>query len=361
MKNFFYVLLICPLLSYAQNDRMLMPIKNFTVGLHYASIFAHSEEVQNTRGANPVGVEFLYTIQKRAEKDWQVCNCYLNQGLGLNYFNYDNKILGHSLSLLYNFEPHFKLSKDLNLILSVNSGLSYLSNPYDINNNPTNRSYSLPLSIYVGLGTGLQYRVNHKLQIGILGHYLHISNGGIKDPNKGINWPSANIRLVYSANSNNLPDYQKSKLEVIKKNRFDVGLFVSSKTLEVGDKERFLIYGLNTTYSRQVSNLNALSLGVELIYDNATKERLSRLNESKNSSRSGLLIGHEFLLGKFIFSQQLGYYLYIDTKFFNHIYQRWGISYTAKNNFALGVNLLAHAQVANFLDFRITYNLFHKK
>ncbi len=361
MKKLFYLFLTCPLINFAQNEQLHLPIKNLTFSVHYASIFAHSEAVQNTKGANPVGIEFLYTKQRRAEKDWQVCNCYLNQGLGVNYFNYDNKILGHSFNVFYNFEPQFKLAKKLSLLLSVNAGLSFLTNPYDKNTNAANQSYSLPVSIYVGLGPGLQYRLNNKWQMGFLGHFLHVSNGGIKDPNKGVNWPSANIRLVYSPNTNDFPNYQKKDISVSKNQRLDIGLFTSSKTVEVGEKDRFFIYGLHATYSKQISNLNAITIGNELIIDNATEEKLRRQNQNKSSMRNGLLVGHEFLLGKFVFSQQLGYYLFNETRFFNDLYHRWGINYYTKSNIALGANLLAHAQAANFFDFRITYNLLKRK
>jgi hypothetical protein len=348
------------LVLFGQTNSFTHPVKNFGVSLHYASIFAHSEDVQNTQGANPVGIEFLFTKQKRTEKDWQICNCYLNQGFGANYFNFDNGILGHSVNLFYNFEPQFKLSKKLNFVLSVNGGLSFLSNPYNKNSNPANQSYSLPISAYVGLGPGFQLRLNDKLQLGLLGHYLHVSNGGIKDPNKGVNWPSLNLRLIYSPNLNTLPDFQKSESNVIKKNRLDVGFFASSKTIEAGEKDRFLIYGLQVNFSKQASNLNALTIGNEVIIDHVTRERLVRSNLNNSFVRNGILVGHEFLLGNFIFSQQLGYYLFNDTRFFNQIYHRWGLNYRTKNNLMLGINLLAHAQVANFLDFRITWRLFEK-
>ncbi len=350
-----YLCLVFGLKCFSQPQELLN-LKGFTLGSHYGFIFAHSEDVQNTAGANPNGVELIYTTQNLTEKSWQNCNCFLNTGFGINYFDFDNAVLGKAASIFYNFEPQFKLTKKSKLLFDAYGGLSFLSNPYHANSNPTNRSYSLPISIYVGLGVGVQYAFTKQFQLSLVGNYLHISNGGIKDPNKGINWPTANIRLTYNPAHNELPNFTKKNASYLKQKRFDIGTFISSKTVAIGEKERFLIYGLNANYSHQIGRINALTLGNELIIDNALKENLKRNNLDKSNLRYGLTLGHEFLLGNFIFSQQLGYYLFNESTYFSNVYHRWGLLYKTKSNLNMGVNLLAHAQVANFIDFRVVYS-----
>ncbi|MBJ7428044.1 MAG: acyloxyacyl hydrolase, partial [Bacteroidia bacterium] len=351
----YIITLVCFIISCSviaqQKDSSFL--KGYSIGTHYGFIFAHSEDVQNTAGANPFGVELIYSKQNITEKTWQQCNCFLNTGVGVNYFNFDNDVLGKAASVFYIFEPQFKLTSKTKFLLDAFGGLSYLTNPYDKNTNPNNRSYSLPVSIYVGLGVGLQYAFAKQWQIGFTGNYLHISNGGIKDPNKGINWPTANLRLTYNPTTNQLPDFRKKNTVYSKQKRFDIGVFMSSKTTAIGQKERFLIYGVNANYSRQVGRINALTFGNELIIDNALKENLRRDGSNKSNIRYGLTFGHEFLLGNFIFSQQLGYYAFNESTYFSNFYHRWGLLYKTKSNLNLGINLLAHAQVANFIDFRV--------
>jgi hypothetical protein len=86
------------------------------------------------------------------------------------------------------------------------------------------------------------------------------------------------------------------------------------------------------------------------------KENLRRDGSNKSNIRYGLTFGHEFLLGNFIFSQQLGYYAFNESAYFSNMYHRWGLLYKTKSNLNMGVNLLAHAQVANFIDFRVVYS-----
>lgn len=362
MKKLILLLFFSTQLVFAQQDSLLkVKLTTISSSIHYASIFAHSKSVQNTAGSNPVGLEIIYANQSREESMWQKCHCFLNTGFGLNYFDFDNKVLGKALSLFYLIEPQFKLSPRLKFLVAGYGGFSYLSNPYNSTKNPTNMSYSLPYSAYVGLGLGLQYLIHPRWQVALLGNFLHVSNGGIKDPNKGINWPSLNIRASYSLTNNSLPSYNKKNNQNIRFNRFDIGVLVSSKTVAVGEKERFLIWGAYGLHSWQVSSINALTLGTEFIVDYALKERLQRANLDRSYFRSGLLIGHEFLLGKFVFSQQLGYYLFNEAPYFTSLYHKWGINYYTNSGLYLGTQLLVHRQVANFIDFRIGYSFKREK
>ncbi|MFO7658430.1 MAG: hypothetical protein R6W78_15340, partial [Bacteroidales bacterium] len=65
-----------------------------------------------------------------------------------------------------------------------------------------------------------------------------------------------------------------------------------------------------------------------------------------------LLAGHELILGRFNFYQQLGVYIYSPFIRKDPVYQRYGLNFNiTKNNF-VGISIKAHRQVADFLDFR---------
>jgi hypothetical protein len=69
-----------------------------------------------------------------------------------------------------------------------------------------------------------------------------------------------------------------------------------------------------------------------------------------------LVDGHEFLLGKFIFSQQIGYYLYKPAPYDRDWFHRWGIMAKVNKHWWAGFNLKAHLQVADFIDVRVIYS-----
>lgn len=352
----FFLLVLLSFRIYAQQTNNQIPLKGFTASFHYGSIYAQNEYVKNTEGAKPIGIELLYTKQLRDEKSWHHNRSYYNSGIGLNYFNYNNAILGQSATIFYVFEPQIKLGKKLKLLASTHLGLTFLTNPHRSTGNRTNLSYSLPISFYIAFGTGVQYPLNKNWQLGFLGQFIHISNGGSQEPNRGINLPTLNVRLTYNPLDNKLDDFVKKPYKYKAKTRLDIGVYGSNKNLGVNENERFFIFGTYANFSKQVAHMYALTGGIEILTDKVTEERLKRENLNKSNIRSGLLIGHEILFGRFVGSLQLGYYLYNDTKYFNEFYQRGGISYYTKSNIAFGFSLFTHMNIPNFMDLRLLYS-----
>ena len=353
----YFLILSCPFSINAQTDNNQAKLPYFTASLYSASTFKLDKSANDLNVSYPYGIELQYTKQLRDEKKWQQNACYFNSGMGVNYFNYNNALLGQSMAIFYVFEPQVKLGKKLKMIGSANLGLTFLSNPYNKDKNTTNSYYSLPVSAYLAFGTGLEYPLNKNLQLSLLAKFIHISNGGTQEPNKGINMAALNVRLSYNPIDNRLDKFTRKPEKLILKNRLDVGLYASNKNIAVNEPTRCFIFGAMANYSKQVSSINALTGGIEIIADQVTQARLQRDQLDKSSMRLGLLVGHEFLFGKFSVNQQLGYYLFNDTKYFNTLYQRIGVSYYTPAHFSIGFSVLTHTTIPNFTDLRLTYYL----
>ena len=332
------------------------------LGVQHGFIFAHSEAVQNTKGARPTGVEAILSWQRTDSIPWNLCNCYPRKGLLLSYYNYDTKILGKSLTAAYFLEPVYKLSDRTFFSFRGAGGVSYLTNPFDSVLNPANQSYSTTMSVYLLVGVGLWYKLGEKWWLNSSANYQHESNGGMKEPNKGINWPTAGITISYQPKSG---DYFKGsrlteKFWKNKNMRWDAALFgVARRTQTDNGSRRKALVGFTTNTSKQVGRINAITAGAEIYKDAKLYYRLKNDSIDASSVKAGLLAGHEFLLGKFIFSQQLGVYVFDQTPYYDRLYHRWGLVYNISNSIGAGINLKAHKQVAEFADFRFIYRFHH--
>jgi hypothetical protein len=367
-----FVLTILTLTCTAQYDSSaIIPHRKkqkniFSIGMgaQYGFIFAHSPEVENTKGARPAGIEFNLSWQKYDAATWNLCNCFPRKGIVLAYYDYNTAILGKSYSAAYFLEPVYRLRKNTFFSFKAVAGLSYLTNPFDSIQNPTNRSYSTHLSGYLLVGLGLWFRLHDRWWLNTTINYQHESNGGLRQPNKGINWPTAGIAISYLRNPQ--PYYTgvrtKEKYWKDKPIRWDASLFgIAKRTLDAnGNSRRRLLLGFNGQGSKQVGRINALTAGAEIFSDGALRMQLQLDSVNASAVRAGLLAGHEFLLGKFIFSQQLGVYVFNPTARFDQIYHRWGIQYLSNNYWGVGARLLAHRHVADFVDLRVIYS-WHKK
>ncbi|MCY2687642.1 acyloxyacyl hydrolase [Salinimicrobium sp. TH3] len=329
------------------------------LGVQHGFIFAHSEEVQNTKGARPTGIETIISWQRNDSAAYALCLCYPRQGLLLAYYDYDVDVLGKSGTAAYFLEPTYRISDGVFFSFKGAAGISYLSNPYDSITNPGNQSYSTHLSFYltVGVGTWVQLSDQWWLNPGV--NYQHISNGGKREPNKGINWPSAGIAVSYQPTTR--PWYTGTRTtEKFWRNyptRYDLSLLgtVRRGYDDAGDRKRYVLAGLAVQAGRQVGRISMLTLGAEAYHDEELEEKLRRDGLDASAEKAGLMLGHEFLLGRFQFSQRLGVYVFDQTPYYDPIFHRWGLQYRINRHLSTGFNLLAHRHVAEVIDFRLTY------
>ena len=331
------------------------------VGIQHGFIFAHSEAVQNTSGANPTGIEISLAWQRNDSATWALCNCYPRKGLLLSYYDYDTKILGKGFTAAYFLEPTYRVSKNILFSFIGSAGISWLTNPFDSISNPTNQSYSQYLNGYLRVGIGLWFKLNDQWWLNGSINYHHESNGGMKRPNKGINWPTGGIALSYQKKSR--PFYighrTNEKFWKYHSLRWDAGFFGIPRrtTDDDGNRIHKLLVGANIQAAKQVGRINALTFGTELYHDEELRLRLKRDSLDVTALKAGILVGHEFILGKFLFSQRLGYSVLDQTPYYDKLYHRWGLHYRINHHIGVGFNLQAHRQVADYVDLRFTYSM----
>jgi hypothetical protein len=132
---------------------------------------------------------------------------------------------------------------------------------------------------------------------------------------------------------------------------------IVTKVVDEDRKERFFpLAGVELLASKQIGSLSALSLGTEIFTDpgHALQTRVEK-SVRVSPVRAGFLFGHEFLLGKFIFSQRMGIY-YFSQMPYDRVYHRWALIYKINEHWGTGFSLLAHRQVANFFNVKAVYS-----
>jgi hypothetical protein len=339
----------------------LPPLFSIGMGLQHGFIFAHSPAVENTKGAHPTGLELALSWQRNDADTWELCNCFPRKGLLLAYYDYDSRILGKSYTAGYFLEPVYKISRHSYFSFRGVAGASYLSNPFDSIANPTNMSYSTSLSAYLLVGAGIWFPVGKQLWFNASINYQHESNGGLRQPNKGINWPTAGILVSYQPV--NRP-YQtairsKEKYWLRQPLRTDISFFTMGKRgIDAsGNSKRLPLIGMGVQIAKQVGRINNITIGAEIYRDASLKARLEQENIAASAIKAGVSAGHEFILGKFLFSQRVGIYVFDETPYYDLLFHRWGLQYRVTNQIGIGFNLQAHRQVADYVDLRVSYTV----
>ena len=325
---------------------------------HAGYVLIHSRDLRPIEDSYPMGLEVDFAWHKISQKAWESCMCYPKLGFALTYWDYDNpEVLGQGVTGMFYIEPVFNTKGWVNYSVRMALGLSYQNKPYDPVENPNNLSYSTYLAFPLQLGGSAHFRVHPRWLLNTTLVYNHFSNGGVRQPNKGINWPSIGVGVSYYLNDFEFK--KRAEVDWRKKGppqkRLDITLFTSYEE----PKENLFLFspGLEVKWSRQFARLNAYTLGGEVMYDNGTGYVLDQLDDNTSPFLAGLAIGHEFLLGKFLFSQQFGAYLYNPNPDLPAVYQRYGLMFRINPRFSAGISLKAHGHVANFLDARVGISL----
>lgn len=345
--------------SFSQDTNdSISSVKLVGLKLHKGSVLIHSRDLRPIEDSYPTGVELDLAWHKISQKAWESCHCYPKLGVALTYWDYDNKeVLGQGVTGLFYIEPVFNTRGWVNYSIRAGFGLSYQNNPFDSITNPNNLSYSTEVGFPLQLGGTAHFRLKQRWLLNASLMYNHISNGGVRKPNKGINWPSIGLGVSYY-----LKEFEFKERAITNwrdlgppQQRLDFTVFMAYE--EPRENLFLLSPGVEIKWSKQFARVNAYTLGGELMYDNGTGYVLETLGEEPNSIKAGLAVGHEFLLGKFLFSQQFGAYLSNPNPEHPGVYQRYGLVFRINKTLSAGINLKAHGHVANFLDFRVGISL----
>ncbi|MCU0447337.1 MAG: acyloxyacyl hydrolase [Microscillaceae bacterium] len=332
---------------------------NLGIRGHYGFIISHSPELKSNAQSQPWGLELDWSRHLNNEKSWQIFGCYPRVGLTASFINFVNpRVLGNAYSISTYFEPYLAVQKRLNASFRLGGGISYLNQVYNAETNPENLFFSSPISFILTAGVGLNYRVNSHWTLRLTGFYNHISNGGMQNPNKGINFPTLSLGTEYTFNPQAFENRNsKSWREVhTQRTHYQVFVFGTAKPLDKEEAQRFAIFGLNAQVSQIVSRMSALSLGVDWEI-NRQRQALWRAEDlaRRHPNQVGVLVGHELLLGKLSFTQQVGLYVWRAYPSGDALYQRYGLAYRIRKHYLIGISLKAHRHVADFLDFRLGY------
>ncbi len=338
---------------------------SLSVDLERGFLFLHSQDVAPIGQSYPSAINFSYSKWLSDISQWQSCHCFPRVGLSTGFHYYDNpEVLGWGIPVQGFLEPWYKISDNWFLQIKAGLGLIYLSRPYDAAENPLNLSYSLPVSAYVSLGLGISKQLNPNWRVGFSAAYDHTSNGGIREPNKGLNYPMFGLNVDYSAEPIRFQSGSKKpfswqhagqRLSIMNSLAAQAGGRVGEGVNE--QDVTYLVSGLALRYSRQVAPTSALFLEFEWMNNQAYQRQIERQNLNLSSNQWGLQIGHEFLLGKFVFAQAMGYYLFKEFGASSQWYQRYTLLYYPWKRLGFGPGLKAHAQVAEYLEFRIVYDI----
>jgi hypothetical protein len=320
----------------------------FGVEGQYGWIIAHNPELEQVAQSSPFSVGLSSQWLKNTRKNWEACNCFHYLGISFSVVDFQNsRELGQAWNLAGTFEPFLFRNGKWAGSLATGLGVSYLTRVYDPIENPRNTFFSAPVSFLLFLAPKVSYQVAENWGLQASFSYSHISNGGQRQPNRGMNFPMVGLGILHYTRNIDLPIYQKSQLS--KSWLFYADLGFNTRDGDNGSRNpNFTLAG--GAY-RQIIGIIGLGGGLELAKDFSLPVQESRTE----ALIPGIYLENHFLFGRFDFSQRMVKYIFKPQEYQedHEFYQRYTLNYLLGKNFRIGAGLKAHGHVAEYMDFRV--------
>lgn len=322
-----------------------------------------------------VGMTAEYGWQTVSGKHWySVCN-YPRVGIGARYIHVVNRTeLGQPV-IAYGFlEGNLYRSKRVSVTTRYSVGLGYSNPEYGTHDTLINDILSTKVNLYAGLGAGMQIRLSDRFFLEPFFRISHLSNGNIREPQKGLNMISWSLSLNHHFRPS--PYLAREKSGDTPSGRHEVVAFVSLaprqlEFYEPGTKEFIGTYGLNylmgtlhAGYNYSLNHRIKLSTGFDVFYDGTNGQLqlaltgIPRINgvPFEDKMKLAAFAGWESVLGNLSI---VGNFIYVITekRFYESspaFKQRLGFKYHFMKDVFAGLNVRAtNFRVAEMLEFNV--------
>jgi hypothetical protein len=349
------VTFICPDLFSQEEVRS----NNLLIGIHshYGYIIPHTPAIEPISHTKPFGFEVDISNLHTNYESWRVFRHYNISGIQAAYYNFQNpQVTGSAYALTIYTEPVIAQWGKFFFSVRGGAGFSYQTKIFIYGIDTVNKFFSTRISFPLYLSGRLKYQVSPKLLISVAGTFNHISNGAMRLPNYGMNFPTISAGLEYFPKT--LPDLRKSYQ--IENNQFIKGQYLLIQTLggyKVVWGEPQWAYGLSGRYVRTLRSFYSLNAGMELILDGGVRKMTEIQDKDLDYKRLAITAGQDFTLGKVVFTQYLGFYIYSPYKAKHLVYQKYEISTSVTPSLYAGFYLKAHTSDAELFGFMLNYRL----
>ena len=333
---------------------------------NYGFIDPHHLELEIFNAHFPA---FEISLQKETfgKHKWERAYAYPLIGISFWYSGLGNSpYLGSAYALFpYIDFPLFR-QKSLFLGFRFGLGVGYLTKKFDRIENYKNLAIGGHFNAAVNMMFDVRYRLSNRFTLSAGISLQHFSNGSLKLPNYGLNYPSLNLGIAYRLvrENKNIGDRFYPPVEpfsaILRKSiEFNIGGAVGYKNMEqVYGDNYFITHFYENTFFR-ISRKSKFGFGFDVSYDPAQIKMLEMNGDTVtnkiNIVRPGINAAYQLDLSKLGLILNLGYYLAGQEKSNGPLYEKISFQYCFSKNFFVNVMLKVHWGRADYIGWGIGY------
>jgi hypothetical protein len=362
----FFLSYVCPASIQAQSSSF------FEVNLHTGYNYYPGGQLEEELNDGYRGVDIKLGWQTYDEENWSAIFNYANYGVG--YWAGDvgeANIFGTPMAF-YGF-VNFPLVRTnrLELLIGPALGLAFNLKAFDPIKNPQNDLTGGKAAAFFNPSLSAAFKLTDNLDLKVGANFIHMSNGGIRQPNTGFDMYGCNLGFRWHLNRKSIAsDIKYNELFPAKRSKrkdrsnhinFYQAFGIDQKLEDMGTDIKYTVATTTLEYQVRFNEIHGLSTGINLFVNE--KLDLSNNLQKEVYSSPALHVGHDLNFWRIAIRTQFGFMLantHIESK--SAFFMRLGLSVNLTNTvyFMTAVKSV-HGFKADWADFGIGVRLFKNK
>jgi len=329
------------------------------IGFHttYGFILPHKIDFDELISGHVPGFEINYRHNYSGKKEWEKFYRLPNVGVTAQYFNFNNSKIGNAFGIAPYISFNLIKKQKISFQYRVATGLGFVSNKFNLENNRKNLVISTNFNSYVDMLFQLHVKVAKRIELQTGLALSHFSNAAFKIPNAGINIISASAG--FSFDLGRLVVINNYSFPIVEKKwRYLVWTGGFLKETNPVESKKFYAQTLSFNALKRISHKSSLGGGMDLMLDNSIPQR-NKFNLQAPSSpfRAGFNVAYSLHFGKFSIPIQQGIYFIDSFRGDGLFYTRVGWRYHVNKKLIVNMTLKTHFASADYLELGFGYFL----
>lgn len=263
--------------------------------------------------------------------------------------------------------------KGFNIYFRLGVGLGYLTKKYDRYANYENLAIGSHINGNVNLLIEARARLGNKFVAAGGISLVHFSNGGIKQPNYGLNMPSVNMALAYRLSKENpylkkklLPELYSFEFDGRKFINLDLDLAFGLKDMQsmLGKGNKYLVTAIWGNMLWPVGYKGRLGWGFDVSFDGSDEKTLELQGTYPEHNiqlvKTGLNAAYELAFSRMSIMLNLGWQLTGLDRRDGYVYEKLALRFGITDNLYSALTLKANYGKADFITLGIGYRIHMK-
>lgn len=311
------------------------------------------------------------------EREWE--RRFLNPRYGLGVYvadYYEPEQIGRPIALYGFFNAPFYRDEKLSFNYEFGFGFTFNWRSFDPVTNQYNVALGAGRSFLIDAGVNARYALSPLLSVELGASLTHFSNGGIKQPNFGINTIAP--RLLLSRNLRPAEHYQHSGItkDHLPTNEYLLTVFGGGKNLLYDSLDvdlaakweglDFPVFGVNAVYHRHLTYKTKVGFGLGLSYDGSIAAQIA-VDEGEleavptpfgDKLQVNAFLSYELAIHRMAILLEPSFYLHRKATISQSpvFHQRIGVKYYFLDDVSLGITLRSYKfHVSDFVEWSVGY------